>query len=313
MADSDAAAVFPFFVGCGRSGTTLFGLMFDSHPDMAVAHEAHFVVDLARKRSRLLTPGGFEVASFVEGVYANPNFRRLSVPRPEVAAEVADAGDYPSAVRGVFRVLARQRGKTLYGDKTPGYVTHLPLLARLFPEARFVHIVRDGRDVALAYVERPEWGPSTIGAAAWNWRSRVARARAAGRKLGPERYLEVRYEHLVTRPEQTLREVCAFVGVDYSPQMLEFQQRGKGLAPQTGTPEAFASLSKPLTAGLRDWRSQMSKADQGLFEAVARRQLDAFGYPLTDAVTWRSRAAAVGEAVKWQLERVEARIRPRAR
>lgn len=300
--------VFPFFVGSGRSGTTLFGIIFDAHPDLAVAHEAHFVADLAVRRPQLLS--AFDADSYLAGLEANSNFQRLEVPSAAVRSAVSGVTTYSDAVRATFSVLAGQRGKRLYGDKTPGYLVHIPMLARLFAEARFVHIVRDGRDVALAYVERPEWGPTTIGAAAWNWRSRLTRARRAGRALGPGRYVEVRYEALVSDPEPTVREVCAFLGISFHPEMLDHTGRGRELSRRAGTPEAFTSLSRPITPGLRDWRSQMSPAEVGLFEAVAGDLLTELGYEVTGAGRrLRPRLAGGAAWTGWQARRLGARLK----
>lgn len=303
--------VFPLFVGSGRSGTTMFGLIFDSHPDLVVTHEAHFVAGLAVDHPSLLRPGGFDRATFLEGLQANANFRRLDLPISEVdqKLQASDADNYADAVRAVFELFAQRQGKTLYGDKTPGYVNHLDLLGSLFPEAKFVHIIRDGRDVALAYVERPEWGPRTIPEAAMYWRSRVERGRESGGRLGPDRYREVRYESLIADAEGTVTDLCRFLGLEFHPAMLEYHKRGETLAASTRDPQAFTALSKPPTRGLRDWRKQMSKSDIALFEAIAGALLADLGYERSTSATSPVTRIKVGAArIQWQLRRVGARL-----
>jgi hypothetical protein len=303
--------VFPLFVGSGRSGTTMFGLMFDSHPDLVVTHEAHFVAGLAVEYPSLLRREGFDRRIFMEGLEANANFRRLDLPLSEVAEKLSGSqpDNYADAVRAVFELFAQREGKTLYGDKTPGYVNHLDLLAGLFPEAKFVHIIRDGRDVALAYVERPEWGPRTIPEAAMYWSSRVERGRDSGRRLGPDRYQEVRYESLIADAEGTVKDLCRFLGLEFHPAMLDYHQRGETLAASTKDPQAFTALSKPPTRGLRDWRTQMKKSDIALFEAIAGDLLVDLGYERSTSATSGATRLRVGAArTQWQIRRIGALI-----
>jgi hypothetical protein len=304
------------FVGSGRSGTTLFGLIFDTHPELAVAHEAHFVAAIAVQHRSLLEPDGFDTERFLQALAANSNFRRLGMPTPDVERQIRDTRpeSYADAVRSVFELFATRHGKRLYGDKTPGYVNHLDLLGGLFPEAKFVHILRDGRDVALAYLDRPEWGPRTVAEAAYYWRTRVQRGHLSGRRLGQERYREVRYEALIDDPEATVSEVCTFLGLGFAPEMLSYHEKGVPFAASTRDPEAFASSASPITKGLRDWREQMTRGDVVLFEAIAGDVLADLGYEpsgLTPNVGTRLRVGAAG--ARWQLRRVGARLRRSSR
>src|SRR5205085_5760276 len=137
---------FVFVVGCARSGTTLVRSLLDSHPELAVPGESYFVPWLAER---------FEVwdeARFLDEVTTHPRFLEWGLGRDVVAAELARsaAATYADGVRAVYRCYAAAEGKPRYGDKTPGYVFTLALLGDLFPEARFVQVVRDGRDAAVS-------------------------------------------------------------------------------------------------------------------------------------------------------------------
>jgi hypothetical protein len=308
--------VFPLLVGSGRSGTTLFRNVLDTHPEMAMTHEAHFVAPMAVRRRRYEHGSGFDTAAFLGDLYANPNFARQGVARDALAADLAATPPtgYAEAVRAVFARYAADHGKPRYGDKTPGYVSHIPLLADLFPEARFVHIVRDGRDVAMSYLDRSEWGPATLSEAAHYWRDRVGRGRAAGRTLGPERYREVRYEDMVDDPETTTRTLCEFLDLDFRPELLRFHERGHEFIASSATPEAFSGLAKPVTRGMRNWRTEMARDDVVFFEAVAGDLLSDLGY---ERVTMRPSAAMQARAtagrLAWQAKRVAAKLRPTIR
>jgi hypothetical protein len=282
-ANPDRLDVFPFFVGCGRSGTTLLRAIFDSHPDLAVPDEVSFVVRLARPHHarRYGWPRRFDADACAALIAGNGSYRRWGLPADEaraaLAAPPAPSG-FPDAVRRAYAGWARHRGKPRYADKTPMHVLHLPRLARMFPEARFVHLVRDGRDVALSY-RSVDWGPRTVEEAARLWRRRVAAGRRAGRRLGPGRYREVRYEELVAEPERVVRELCAFLDLAWDDALLAYPTRAGEVIAATRFPAAHARLALPPTPGLRDWRRDMPPADVARFEAVAGRVLAAFGYP----------------------------------
>jgi hypothetical protein len=275
---------FPFVVGCGRSGTTLLRAMLDSHPELAIPGESYFVVELAaRYRRRALRR--FPLDRFLDEIAAHERFRKWGVPEEtlrEVAAERRPR-DFADAMRAVFASYARHQGKPRYGDKTPAYVLDLPLLAELFPEGRFVHIIRDGRDVASSLLEIPNWGPEGIDHAAAYWRDRVAAGRRVGSELGAERYREVRYEDLVGDPDTTLRTICSFLELDYDPVMLRYPDRFDELTSSNLLPEQHQKLRRPPSSDVRDWRRELSSDDVRAFEGAAGELLADLGYELSAA------------------------------
>ena len=299
--------VFPVFVGSGRSGTTLLRTIFDGHPDLAVANEPQFMGTVARQRGRLESEG-FDANSFLEIVLNNSNYRRLDLDQSMVESAVADAGPSNAAdgVRVVLGVFAEREEKPLYGDKTPGYVVQIPELASMFPEARFVHLIRDGRNVALSYIERP-WGPATVGEAAMYWRSRVGRGRVAGKELGSNRYLEATYEDLVSDPEVLVRRICEFLDLAFDPGMLQYRKAAERFIAFSHQPEAFTALVRPPTSGLRDWSNAMSQSDIALFEAIAGELLVDLGYERrNESNRADARMRARWEQAKWSTKRARA-------
>jgi hypothetical protein len=277
--------------------------IFSAHPELTVAHESQFVPRLAKRP--YLRDGRFDSDMFVRDLRRSANFVRLSVDvdalRDDLAAN--PPASYPDAVRRVFRLYAHARGKTRYGDKTPGYVLHMEQLADLFPEARFVHVVRDGRDVALSYLET-RFGPRTLPEAALYWRRRVLVGRHSGRLLGPERYRELRYEELVDDPESVVRGLCDFLGVEFSEEMLRYHVSGGQLRSETADPTAHRHLSLPPTAGLRDWRVQMSAQDVTVFETLAGNTLETFGYERSELrPSLKTMVRSLGGWMSWQLRR----------
>lgn len=306
---------FPFFVGCGRSGTTLFRAMFDSHPDLAIPGESHFIVHLLPQRRRYETATGFDATAFLADLLPHPRFRLWRLVDEEVrsALERDPPATLAEAIRAAFGLYAASQGKGRYGDKTPGYVSHLPSLAALFPEARFVHIIRDGRDVALSYLD-VSFGPDTVERAAIHWARMVERGRRAGARLGPDRYIEVRYEDLLDDPNTTVRALCAFIDLEFHPHMLRYPDRAASVASGSAFPEAHGRLALPPTKGLRDWRHQMPRRDVAAFELLAGDLLADLGYERTRARAGMGvRALVTGRRLRIQAKRLVHGVGKRAR
>jgi hypothetical protein len=305
---SNVMPVFPFIVGCGRSGTTLLRAFFDSHPRFTIPGESRFIPAVAAKRESYETGGGV-VDRLVADLAANEWFAnwRIDVDDAREAIVASEAEDLPGGLRALFALHAERAGKPRYGDKSPQYVMHLPTIAALFPEARFLHIVRDGRDVALAFRDAP-FGLDDVGELALHWRQRVERGRRGGAPLGP-RYREVRYEQLVADTEPLVRDLCEYVRIDFEPTMLEYYARRDDLLRHSPSPSSQRSLALPPTVGLRDWRNDMATDDVTTFELLAGDVLVDFGYELSGRKpTAKARAAAARATLRWNARRARRRL-----
>jgi hypothetical protein len=270
-----ALDAFPFVVGCRRSGTTLVRAILHSHPLIAVPPESRFLLALAPEPTRPLEP-----ARLVEALADHDGFARWQLRRPAVAASFRDEPPrtYADAMRRLYGMWAEARGKPRYADKTPDHVLRIGAVTALFPDARVVHVVRDGRDVAASFMELG-WVDS-IEKAALHWRHRVLTGREAGALLPSSRYHEVRYEDLVERPEPTLRGLCASLDLPFDPAMLRHEQAAAALLRTEAYPHHNRYVTRPLRRGLRDWRRDLPAAAVVRFEALAGDALAALGYEL---------------------------------
>jgi len=285
---------FPFVVGCRRSGTTLLRAMLDSHSDVAVPPESRFLVALAPDGIR-----AFDGARLLDALYNHDWFSKWQLRRPVVEAAFRDhpPTSYTDAVRRIYGVWGEARGKTRYADKTPDHMLRIGAVATLFPDARFVHLVRDGRDVAASFLEL-RWADS-MERAALHWRHRVLRARAVGATLPSSRYLELRYEDLVERPEPTLRGLCAFLDLTYDPAMLRHERNAAAILRSEAFPHHNRYVARPLRPGLRDWRRDMPAPAVERFEALAADALVAYGYELRSRSHKPSRAIRLATRTDW--------------
>jgi hypothetical protein len=244
--------------------------MLDSHPDLAIPPESHFLAALIREP---LTPKEF--LSFLEN---HERFIAWGLPIEDVRRAFHDDGvsDKTSAVRALYASYARRQGKPRWGDKTPGYVRRIRELSVLLPEAKFIHLIRDGRDVAMSWMQTP-FSPGSIEETAERWRRYVGRGRKDGREI-PDRYLEVRYEDLVDDPEPVLRTISDFVDLSFDPVMLDHTQRANEIIASVRNPAIHQNLQQPVSTGMRDWRQEMSPEDVHTFQVVAGDLLEELGY-----------------------------------
>jgi Sulfotransferase family len=271
-------SVFPFFVGSGRSGTTMFRATFDSHSRLAIPGESHLERFLRRRRE--YERGVFQTGVFIDDVLASRSIREgWSLSEENLRDCLANPAprDMADAIRRMFVLYAQSAGKDLYGDKTPAHVLCLPKLATLFPESRFVHIIRDGRDVASSYLDAA-WGPTSIEEAAIHWKRFVTRGRQDGPGLGSSRYIEVHYEDFLRDPVGTVRLLCDFIDLEFEETMLMYFERTANLISSSRYPHSHQHLKLPPTTGLRDWRNDMPRRDLEIFEAIAGDLIGELGY-----------------------------------
>jgi hypothetical protein len=275
-----ADATFPVVLGCVRSGTTMLRALLDSHPQLAVPPESYFVVPALEGRARYgLAGAALDLDRLLADVAAERSFPDWCLGPAALDEVCAQApGTVPDALLALYRAYAHQQGKPRAGDKTPSHLLHVELLATSFPQARFVHIVRDGRDVVPSILGM-QFGPDRFADAVLFWARRVERGRASGDALGPERYREIAYESLVADPEGTLRELCPFLGLEYAPEMLRYHERADELLDGLRATRHVQGVRRPPTRGVRDWRTALAPHQVQLFEALAGPVLDRFGYP----------------------------------
>jgi hypothetical protein len=274
-----------FIVGCPRSGTTLLQRMMNAHARITVTPESHWIPRLIGK-PWAETADGIVTRKLVRRLIAHPKFARLRISREQVRKLAKrQPVSYASLVTRILDLYAEAQGKPLVGDKTPDYVRSIGLLHRLWPSARFVHLIRDGRDVCLSMLEWPKvhprpgdfvtWKEDPVSTAAWWWQHNVQVGRQAGKSLGSKLYYELRYESLVMCPREQCAALLDFLHLPFDESVFQFHAERPEADP--GLEKKWAGL--PITSGLRNWQHEMPAQDVERFEAVAGELLDELHYP----------------------------------
>ncbi|MGB3097759.1 MAG: sulfotransferase [Solirubrobacterales bacterium] len=272
----------PFIVGVTRSGTTLLRLMLDAHPELAIPPETHFVPQLIKTTKK----GGVSCEEAHGVVTGHRQWGDFNLDSGELLRRYCalDRIDPESTVRTFFELYAEREGKPRWGDKTPNYVKRMRQIQRTIPEARFIHMIRDGRDAALSRFKRLLKEPPPMDTVAERWVKKIERARADGEHL--DHYLEVQYENLVRDTESELIRVSEFLELPWDPAILRYYERaeerlaemvrdlpgeeGKPTRPADHRREAHLLTSKPPDPSrLARWKEDMDPKQNEIFESVA--------------------------------------------
>jgi hypothetical protein len=280
----------PIIVGAPRSGTTLLRFMLDAHPELAIPPETDFLTigdTLPGHGEQLLERFFIALTNFPSW----PDFE-LSKDNFWTALHAIEPFTVRAGFRTFYRLYADRFGKSRWGDKTPIYSLNIDTIRKILPEAHFIHIIRDGRDVALSL--RTMWfspGDDMETLASY-WRKFVTSARAAG--AGHADYLEIRYEDLIQNTQKVLQGVCEYLCLDFDPAMLSYHtqtagrlKEHKGRAGSKTVPTITHDerlqqqwrTTQPLDASrVFAWKTEMSDADHARFQRIAGDLLRELGY-----------------------------------
>lgn len=278
-----AAAPAPFIVGVPRSGTTLLRFMLDANSQLAIGPETGFGLVLSTPVDR---------NALLSAICALETWPDLALDAAEARALLGAVEPWSigGGLRALYSALAERAGKVRWGDKTPGHLQCMPAITGALPEAHFIHIIRDGRDVAASLRGLP-FAPGGIEAIAEMWRAQIVMGREHGQKLA--HYHELRFDQLVHEPEQVMGELCAFIDLDFQPSMLRPQDRapqrmaelapvrcvGGGTVTRDERIARNARLMGPLDASRAGrWEQSLTVDEVRQFEAIAGDLLDELGY-----------------------------------
>lgn len=275
-----------FMFGFERSGTTLLSMMIGAHPSIAVPLSVTgrwlLFADQLGNYHGLETRDGLK--AFVDSVIKDERIRLwdVSISHEEILQDLP-LGSYPSVIRRFHEVYAAKKGKPYWANLDISTLDNMDLVNQWFPDAKFIHIFRDGRDVALSHGTMP-YGVSNIAECAERWVHRLTVNLKMGAILGDRRYMAVRYEDLVLDSARTLQEICHFIGIPYADEMLGYYKMVEDKVPKEKR-WLWPELDKPpAREKAYAWERSMSKTKRDVFEGVAGDLLRELGYKAYDTV-----------------------------
>jgi hypothetical protein len=284
----------PIYVGgASRSGKTLMRWLLSSHPRLAVSRRAEMWPRFYARYGSLARPDNLERC--LQAMLARPQIAALITDPERIRNDIVRGSPtYGRLFALVQEQYAARCGKPRWGDQSGLIERFADQVMTAYPDARILHLIRDPRDRhEAAAARRGPLRPGTGGRSAASW-LRSARLARRNDARWPGNYRVVRYETLVSRPEETMREVCSFLGEDYDPAMLRVEA-----ARRYDHDRARGGGSPISTSYMGRYRGRVSAADLAFIQRVAGRLMDDFGYalePMPLSMTERARLA-----VRWPV------------
>lgn len=275
-----------FIVGNRRSGTTMLRLMLSCHPKIGIPPEGGFAVILGWKYESESFEHDDTRCRFAKDFMKIDSSIDWAFTETELIAILDDSEptSYADALRTIYTsYLGRvYPGKVRWGDKTTWFADHIQQLFAYFPNAQFIHLVRDGRDVAVSYRGVPHL-TNQIRKIARDWAINYEKVIAASKKIGQGQIYRLYYEYLVENPELQLKKLCDFLGEEYSPEMLDFWRvnRERELEPARHMRWKMKTTMPVTAKSVGRWKKELTAIEIADFELVAGHVLVRLGYELS--------------------------------
>lgn len=279
----------PFFiVGSERSGTTMLRLMLNEHHRLFIPKECHFISELLKHYHPDET---FSQADMKHAFSVVTDLQRWKDWDMSTDALWDDFSKFKELALGefintIFMQPCRLSNKQRWGDQTPKYVFSMMKIYKIYPSAKFIHIVRDGRDVCVSMLAT-KWFGSSIRKIASKWVASVETAEENGRALGNQCYIRINYENIVTDSEGKLREITGFLGENFDVAMLVFYKNAHKNINTQAAKYLRKTMKQPEISDLNRWKNELSWTQVLVYEAVAGVTLLNMGYSLHFSGMWR--------------------------
>ena len=269
-----------FIVGCERSGTTMLRLMLNEHSNIALPPQTKFSRKLYKRRMLFgdLSNGENKdkIIDWMLERETSTKLIDLKLDLGHLRKSWDDCTTIGKITGTVFQQYSQTRHKSRWGDKRPYYIRYIPQLLKLYPDARIIHVIRNGHDCIASLKRMPWWKKNSIHSML-NWRHSIRMGVKASGAF-KDQFLEVRYEDIVRHPENQLKIICDFINVKYESGMLDFHLNTERNIPAYKK-EWHHKTFKPLSEDAIDTgKEQLSDNELKFFSWCAGKELNLWNY-----------------------------------
>ena len=299
-----------FIVGANRSGTTLLRLMLNAHPRIAIPEEIVYFgsimagVPIETWENPPLSRERYE--AFVHH-FVNETCKPLDgIDRESLKEQILSLPecDFRTPYKRVLEAWARSHGKVRWGEKTPGNLFYADVLYDMFPDARFIHMIRDPR-AGVSSMMGTTFFPKDIVFNAMSRHKFMTQGREILETFTPAAHrMTLKYEDLVREPESTVRDLCDFLEESFYPEMLSFYKESSKYMKAEAAETFNKAATRPISIEqLEKWRSKLSTGEIAKIEAVCLREMMEFGYSLENhGLDLKNRIELLVKRVYWRLQ-----------
>ena len=268
-----------FIVGRPRSGTKLLRSLLNGHSQISIPFwESNFIPRYVNKlrefgsieefENFIKFVKFFEKIEFFKKIANHPQYHGLMDCNTWYSS--IKEYSYSGAISAFYRMYAKREKKSIWGDKTPGYMLHCKELKKLFPGSKFIHIIRDVRDYCLSIMNAWNWNPYR---AAQYWNDSIGKCRLDARSFLMGDYYEIKFEDLLVNPDYEMGKLCNFLGICYESKMLHLDRPSENLGDAKGA-KAILSQNK------NKWRFKMPDKMIKKIETICFEMLEELNYEI---------------------------------
>ena len=275
-----------FIIGRPRTGTTLLQSLFDAHPNVMIPWECQFVLNLYPAYGNINQWSQQQLISFYDDLVKQWQFSSWNIDHEKLKTSLL-ACEGERTYREICQVvylnyisLYPKQKVSIIGDKNHGYAIYTERLRKIFPEARFIYVLRDYRD-NFDSVKRVDFEVPIVSLVVYKWKYFYKKALAASKKY-PDSFFFIRYEDLATRPDLHFRKLCEFLDIPYLPEVFDFykmKSRAEETYPTEVLEKHHKSLFNPInTSRLGLWKKSMNETQVRIADQVAGEYAELAGY-----------------------------------
>jgi len=282
----------PFFIfGNPRSGTSLLRLMLNSHPKIVVPPESGFVQWWFNKYQYLNQNSFFDktvLDGFVNDILNSRKIEDWNLSKNNLTQIISNKKprNFAEACALVYQLygLNQKKNNFIFGDKNNYYINHMELIETIYPSAKFIHLIRDGRDVACSYIDMAKIKtdsiykpvlPVEIEAIAKQWSGNVINIDAF---MSEGNGIKIRYEDLILETEKTLLKITEFLNLEYSSEMLSYYKKENHDEPNSTIDWKLKTMMKVDKTNIYKYKHLLTQEQVNIFNSIAGTILDKNGY-----------------------------------
>jgi len=269
-----------FILGVQRSGTTLLRLILNSHSHIAIPEESTFLMPLLKKKNIKAHLSGKSLKALVNYLSLNSQLKLWNYDCSDFLHSLSEKEHITlkNLIEEMFRSYCRNNSKSIWGDKTPSFFRKIDILNLLFPDAKFIHIIRDGRDVFDSW-RKMDPSKKNVAVAAIEWRYKLSKIEKSLRFVPDKNRLTIRYEDLLEQPEIMIESICSFLGIAYESDMLDFYRKSHCNVGEHHSHLIFQPINKN---NKEKWRKNLTVREVKTFSILSGHFLKKYSYEIPD-------------------------------
>ena len=278
---------FFFIIGRPRSGTTLLKSLFDAHPNIIIPNEFPVIIDLYNKYGKITKWNLKQLEDFYNDVFKVRKIEYNKIDKEKLYADLMSCvgnTNYQNIIKTLYLSLRSEFPKyeiLLFGDKDPLYSMYIIELLKIFPEAKYIHIVRDYRDQVLSMIKKELYDVPSVSIFAYQWKRSLKMMNKMKEKY-PEKFITIKYEEFIQQPKPALKNICKFLNIPFDENVFNYHNK-KGLYSDLDSDGRLSKIQDNIlnpinTKRLNAWKTELNKKSIKIADITVGKYAEMYGY-----------------------------------